>query len=78
MYAKKKKNVRSFKGAIWPGLFKDYAAEIIFLFCEMPSNHYECLLCAESSVKRLALGFPGGSVVKNPPANAGDVGLVPG
>ena len=24
------------------------------------------------------LGFPGGSAVKNPPANAGDVGLIPG
>ena len=23
-------------------------------------------------------GFPGGSVVKNPPANAGDVDLIPG
>ena len=23
-------------------------------------------------------GFPGGSVVKNPPANAGDWGLIPG
>ena len=23
-------------------------------------------------------GFPGGSVVKNPPANEGDVGLIPG
>ena len=23
-------------------------------------------------------GFPRGSVVKNPPANAGDVGLIPG
>ena len=23
------------------------------------------------------LGFPGGSVVKNPPANAGDAGLIP-
>ena len=23
-------------------------------------------------------GFPGGSVVKNPPINAGDVGLIPG
>ena len=23
-------------------------------------------------------GFPGGSVVKNPPANAGDVSLIPG
>ena len=26
----------------------------------------------------LLLGFPGGSVVKNPPANAGDVGSIPG
>ena len=25
----------------------------------------------------LVLGFPGGSVVKNPPANAGDAGLIP-
>ena len=25
----------------------------------------------------LYLGFPGGSEVKNPPANAGDVGLIP-
>ena len=24
------------------------------------------------------MGFPGGSAVKNPPANAGDVGLIPG
>ena len=24
------------------------------------------------------MGFPGGSRVKNPPANAGDVGLIPG
>ena len=25
-----------------------------------------------------SVGFPGGSVVKNPPASAGDVGLIPG
>ena len=24
------------------------------------------------------LGFPGGSVIKNPPANAGDMGSIPG
>ena len=23
-------------------------------------------------------GFPGGSLIKNPPANAGDMGLIPG
>ena len=28
--------------------------------------------------KKPKLGFPGGAVVKNPPANAGDVGLSPG
>ena len=26
----------------------------------------------------MSLVFPGGSAVKNPPANAGDVGLIPG
>ena len=25
-----------------------------------------------------SMGFPGGSVVKNPPANAGDAGSIPG
>ena len=24
------------------------------------------------------MGFPGGSVIKNPPANTGDAGLIPG
>ena len=26
----------------------------------------------------MLMGFPGGSVVKNPPANAGDAGSIPG
>ena len=26
----------------------------------------------------LNMGFPGGSVVKKPPANTGDLGLIPG
>ena len=34
------------------------------------SNTY-LMLCQE-------LGFPRGSMVKNPPANAGDAGLIPG
>ena len=29
-------------------------------------------------VRAIALGFPGGSVVKNVPANTGDAGLIPG
>ena len=30
------------------------------------------------SGNRVCWGYPGGSVVKNPPANAGDAGLIPG
>ena len=29
-------------------------------------------------IKNTVLGFPGGAVVKNPPANAGDTGSSPG
>ena len=32
----------------------------------------------QDAVKMNCLGFPGGAVVKNPPANAGDMGLSPG
>ena len=31
-----------------------------------------------SNTVRISQGFPGGSVVKNQPANAGDSGLIPG
>ena len=30
------------------------------------------------TIKETWAGFPGGSVVKNPPANAGDMSLIPG
>ena len=30
------------------------------------------------SIKKSAKGFPDGSVVKNPPANAGGMGRIPG
>ena len=32
----------------------------------------------EEPATKNTLGFPGGSVVQNPPANAGDVGSIPG
>ena len=35
-------------------------------------------LCPTFQCTIIALGFPGGSVVKNPPAHAGDEGLIPG
>ena len=34
--------------------------------------------CTESQSKFLWKGFPGDSVVKTPPANAGDTSLIPG
>ena len=50
-----------------------------FLLCQIPIYCMSCLplglfSCSESTVR----GFPGGAVVKNPPANAGDMGLSPG
>ena len=33
---------------------------------------------AQRPVKKLLSGFPGGAVVENPPANAGDMGSSPG
>ena len=33
---------------------------------------------AETNVKKFPLGFPGGAVVENLPANAGDTGSSPG
>ena len=35
------------------------------------------LVVATQSLLLLCTGFPGGSVIKNPPANAGDSGLIP-
>ena len=34
--------------------------------------------CVQFCLWHETLGFPGGSVVKNPPADAGDVGSIPG
>ena len=39
---------------------------------------YKKGLEGERLVKKLLEGFSGGAVVKNPPANAGDMGLSPG
>ena len=32
----------------------------------------------EREYRKQLQGFPGGSVIKNPPAKAGDLGLIPG
>ena len=43
---------------------------------EVDSNQIEKLI--ENNQHYTTQGFPGGTVVKNPPANAGDTGLSPG
>ena len=37
-----------------------------------------CRLLYTEWINNKVLGFPAGAVVKNPPANAGDMGLIPG
>ena len=37
-----------------------------------------CLTSRQFMLIKEEGSFPGGSVVKNPPANAGDLGLIPG
>ena len=41
-------------------------------------SDYCSLMCCCKFVKNDVLGFPGGAVVENPPANAGDAGSSPG
>ena len=56
------------------------------LYCEWDANEIEPSgnrlqlrhVTFRSELNSDSLGFPGGSVVKNPPANAGDMGLIPG
>ena len=40
--------------------------------CEAKSRRKETSLCV--AYKKVSGGFPGGAVVENPPANAGDTG----
>ena len=42
------------------------------------SDYLPCGPTELMHVKVLDMGFPGGSVVKNPLANTGDMGLIPG
>ena len=49
--------------------------------CELPFTHPILQMTASPifvSHLHSTEGFPGGPVVKNPPASAGDVGLIPG
>ena len=42
------------------------------------SDFHRCISNNVKVLKQEMWGFPGGSMVKNLPANAGDVGLIPG
>ena len=45
----------------------------IWLHCDSPRE-----ALTNPGIKNKLEGFPGGSVIKYPPANAGDMGLIPG
>ena len=70
----------SFELSQHPGHFRHGALHLCF--CEnILSNEYKRKWTQDRWVfiwNHCRLGFPGGSVAKNPPASAGDVGLIPG
>ena len=45
---------------------------------EKKNNRLGGNICNKYDLKGGGGGFPGGAVVKNPPANAGDTGSIPG
>ena len=47
-------------------------------FSSLPDNKAYKTLDTTLSFQRIIEGFPGGSVVENPPANAGHTGSIPG
>ena len=42
------------------------------------SSKYQLKTWLHGGIQRETQDFPGGAVVKNPPANAGDTGSIPG
>ena len=55
---------------------------LIFTSCKLKivwiNFNYCNIISLEISLRTFRRAFPGGSVVKNPPASAGDTGLIPG
>ena len=50
----------------------------VYIYSYFFFNLYEKITINRVKVKSLVGGFPGGAVVKNPPANAGNMGSSPG
>ena len=44
----------------------------------LPQSEMMPINCTDLAYERTVQGVPGGSVVKNPPASAGDTGSIPG
>ena len=61
-----------FGGPSWLGFWQYHSKLCFFLLRVSRCPNFPLLIKTP-----IILGFPGGSVVKNPPANAGDVGLIP-
>ena len=56
-------------------------SEFLRLMSDMfkgPTRRCDDVLCSKTAVLKEMKGFSGGSVVKNPPAYAGDMCLIPG
>ncbi|XP_061066516.1 NFU1 iron-sulfur cluster scaffold homolog, mitochondrial isoform X2 [Eubalaena glacialis] len=62
------------KPDIYATIMDFFASGLPLVTEETPSGEAGCLL----SFRNFFLGFPGGAVFKNPPATAGDTGLIPG
>ena len=57
---------------------KQKLAFIFFFLRSPPLTYLPVILLQISTLRVFIKGFPGGAVVKNPPANAGDTGSSPG
>ena len=62
-----------FGGPSWLGFWQYQSKLYFFLLCVCRCPNFPILIKIP-----IRLGFPGGSAVKNPSANAGDLGSIPG
>ena len=60
---------------LWTSGLQNY--ETMNFWCFNPPNLWYSVMAALENQNKI-LNFPGGSVIKNPPASAGDTGLSPG
>ena len=59
-------------------LFKKYLLNVVFCYWSIIALQWPLFLSLQAKIKKYYESFPGGSVVKNLPANSGDMGSVPG